>query len=166
MADTDGLDFKNLIFDYINEFKFILFPDQWTNAFMDYSKNEVLVLLFLYSKKHANMTEISEYISSPLNTATGVVARLEKKLMVERQRGNEDRRIVNIVLTKHADEFIDHEIEFVGQYFNKVCSELTQQEKAAAVSIFNKVLTVLRKGRQEASSMDNPTKRVKRIIVE
>lgn len=166
MTDTAGLDFKNLIFDYINEFKFLLFPDQWTDAFMDYSKNEVLVLLFLYMKRQANMTEIADYISSPLNTATGVVTRLEKKLMLERQRGNEDRRIVNIVLTEHAEEFIDNEMQIVGHYFNKIYSELTQQEKAAAVSIFNKVLAVLRNGKQEASGIDNPAKRVKRIIVE
>jgi len=166
MRDIEGFDFKFLIFDYINEFKFLLSPDQWSNVFLDYSKNEVLVLLFLYRKKNANMTEIADYINSPLNTATGVVARLEKKLMVERQRGNEDRRVVNIVLTKQAEEFIGQEIKYIGHYFNEVYKELTQEEKTAAISIYNKVLAVLRKSKQESVSKGDPAKKVKRIIIE
>jgi hypothetical protein len=38
------------------------------DIFLDYSKIEILALLLLYRKKHANMTEIAEYIlvkSSP-----------------------------------------------------------------------------------------------------
>ena len=69
---------ENIIFNYIDEFKVLFFPEQWSNIFLDFSKNEILALLFLYRKKNANMTEIAEYIMAPLNTATGVIARLEK----------------------------------------------------------------------------------------
>ena len=77
---------EEIIFNYIDEFKVLFFPQQWSNIFLDFSKNEILALLFLYRKKDANMTEIAEYIMAPLNTTTGVIARLEKKLMVERIR--------------------------------------------------------------------------------
>jgi DNA-binding MarR family transcriptional regulator len=161
----EGLDFETIIFDYIDEFKFLFFPDQWSTVFLDYSKNEILVLLYLYKKKTANMTELSEYICAPLNTATGVVSRLEKKIMVERVRGNEDRRVVNIVLTSAAEAFIEEEKKLLGYYFNEIYKSLTGEEKAAGISIINKVISVLKKGKSK-ETQDNTNKKVKRINID
>lgn len=166
MTAKEGFDFESIIFDYIDEFKFLLFPDQWSSVFLDYSKNEMLALLFLYKNKTANMTEIAEYITAPLNTTTGVVGRLEKKMMVERRRGNEDRRIVNIVLTKTAEEFINQEKKFIEYYFKEVYKTLTAEEKKAAISIFNKVVSALKRGKNDLNTTDKGTKKVKRIMVE
>jgi len=166
MAAKEGFDFESIIFNYIDEFKFLLFPDQWSSVFLDYSKNEILALLFLFMNKTANMTEIAEYITAPLNTTTGVVGRLEKKLMVERRRGNEDRRVVNIVLTKTAEEFIDQEKKFIEYYFKEVYKELTGEEKKAAISIFNKVVSTLKKGKKGLNGEPQEAKKVKRIIIE
>lgn len=131
---------------------------------MDYSKNEVLALLYLYRKKSANMTEISEYICAPLNTATGVVGRLEQKKMVERIRGNEDRRVVNIVLTSTAEDFINEEKRLLSSYFIQIFSLLTEVEKAAGLSIINKVMDVFKKGKEEQNK--NTASKVKRIPIE
>lgn len=155
-----------LIYDYIDEFKFLLFPDQWSTVFLDYSKNEILVLLYLYRKKTANMTEISEYICAPLNTATGVVGRLEQKKMVERIRGNEDRRVVNIVLTPVAETFINEEKGLLSSYFRQIFNLLTEEEKAAGLSIVNKVVDVLKKGKEKPDKIQNMEKKVKRITIE
>ncbi len=163
---NEGLDFETIIFDYIDEFKFLLFPDQWSTVFLDYSKNEVLVLLYLYKKKTANMTELSEYICAPLNTATGVVSRLEKKNMVERIRGNEDRRVVNIVLTSAAEAFIEEEKKLFGFYLNEIYKLLTEEEKAAGMSIINKVINVLKKGKTKETRDNNSVKKVKRINID
>jgi len=166
MATKEGLDIESIIFDYIDQFKFLLFPDQWSSVFLDYSKNELLALLFLYKNKTANMTEIAEYITAPLNTTTGVVGRLEKKKMVERRRGNEDRRVVNIVLTKCAEEFIDQEKKFIEYYFKEIYKALTEEEKKAALSIFTKVVAVLKKGNNTSNGENKEAKKVKRIIIE
>lgn len=159
-------DFETMIFDYIDEFKFLLFPDQWASAFLDYSKNEILALLFLYRNKNANMTEISDYINAPLNTTTGVVNRLEKKQMAERKRDAEDRRVVNIVLTKRAEEFIDQEKKVIEHYFEEVYKALTDEERTAAVSIFNKVNFVLKQGKNKPKEDEKSVKKVKKIIIE
>jgi len=70
---------ESIVFNYIDEFKVLFFPEQWSDIFLDFSKNEILALLFLYRRNNVNMTEIAEYIMAPLNTATGVISRLEKK---------------------------------------------------------------------------------------
>jgi DNA-binding MarR family transcriptional regulator len=166
MASNDGFDFELLIFDYIDKLKFLFFPDKWSGAFLDYSKNEILVLLFLYRSKSANMTEISDYINAPLNTSTGVINRLEKKLMVERKRDAEDRRVVNIVLTEKALEFIEAEKKVIEYYIKEIFNALNDVEKTAAMNIFNKALSILEKGSNRANEMDNKSKKVKRIIIE
>lgn len=157
----DEFNFESLIFDYIDEFKFLFFPDKWSTVFLDYSKNEILVLLYLYKKKTANMTELSEYIFSPLNTATGVIGRLEKKKMVARVRGDRDRRVVNIELTPAAEEFLSQEKKLLEYYFSEIYKALTAEEKKAFISIAAKVVSVLKKDRDEG-----PAKKVKRIVIE
>lgn len=166
MPENIGFNVEDIIFSYIEEFKFLLFPDQWSSAFLDYSKNEVLTLLFLYKKKSANMTEISEFIVSPLNTTTGVVSRLEKKKMVERIRSSEDRRIVQIELTDKAVDFIDEEKVVISKYFKKVYELLTEEEKTAALSIINKIIGVMKQGKLDAEDESIEVKKIKRITIE
>ena len=127
---------ENIIFNYIDEFKVLFFPEQWSDIFLDFSKNEILALLFLYRKKNANMTEIADYIMAPLNTTTGVIARLEKKLMVERIRSSEDRRIVLITLTEVATTVIEKEKAMIAEYLIKIYGVLTEDEISSALSIF------------------------------
>ncbi len=166
MESRNELGYETIIFEYIDELKFLFFPDKWSSVFLDYSKNEILVLLLLYRNKKANMTEIAEYICSPLNTATGVVARLEKKLMVERLRDKEDRRVVNIVLTKGAEDFIEQEKRTISHYFEEVVRILSYEEKKAALSIFRKVASVLQQDKSNKVNDNKTETRVKRIIIE
>ncbi|MBC8062089.1 MAG: MarR family transcriptional regulator [Clostridiaceae bacterium] len=157
---------EDIVFNYIDEFKVLFFPEQWSDIFLDFSKNEILALLFLYRKNNANMTEIAEYIVAPLNTATGVIARLEKKLMVERIRSATDRRIVLITLTEAASMVIQKEKAMITQYVLKIYGKLTEEEISSALSIYKKVLGVLKESKNPVKEDEIPVKRLKRIIIE
>ena len=157
---------EKIIFNYIDEFKVLFFPEQWSDIFLDFSKNEILALLFLYRKKNANMTEIAEYIMAPLNTATGVIARLEKKLMVERIRSAQDRRIVLITLTEVANTVIEKEKAMITKYFIEIYGRLTQEEISSALSIYNKVLGVFKEIRNPVKEEEIPVKKLRKIIIE
>ncbi len=157
---------ENIIFNHIDEFKVLFFPEQWSDIFLDFSKNEILALLFLYRKKNANMTEIAEYIIAPLNTATGVISRLEKKLMVERIRSTEDRRIVLITLTEAASIVIEKEKVMIIKYLIDIYGRLTQEEISSAFSIYNKVLGVFKEGMKEVKEEEIPVKKLRKIIIE
>ena len=102
MNDREVSYFEDMIFKFIDEFKILFFPEQWANVFLECSKNEILALLIIYRKQSVNMTEVAEYINAPLNTATGVINRLEKKKLVQRMRDSEDKRIVKISLTEEG----------------------------------------------------------------
>ena len=78
--DKKNLDetFLNFIIDYIEEIKELLSSDIWENIFLNCSKNEVFIFWLLYRKNEVNMTEAAEYIHVPLNTATGIIGRMER----------------------------------------------------------------------------------------
>jgi DNA-binding MarR family transcriptional regulator len=161
----EGIDFESIIFDYIDRFKFLLFPEEYSNLFLDYSKNEILAILIIYKKKKVNMTEIAEYIKAPLNTATGVITRLEKKQIVERTRDNGDRRVVKINLTKKGEEDFKAAKDLVDFYIKKLYKELSEEEKRAAFSIVSKVMTILKEGKDNTKE-DKVVKKVRRITIE
>jgi DNA-binding MarR family transcriptional regulator len=165
MDINNSIDFEGMAFSYIDEFKFLISPDKWSSAFLDYSKNELMVLLFLYRSKTANMTEISKYINAPLNTTTGVVSRLEKKKMIDRIRSKEDRRIVEIVLTDKANEFINKEKKTIIRLLEEIYNKLTDEEKTVGLSIVFKIKQVLDNNFNNKTTMGNP-KKIKRIIIE
>lgn len=157
---------ESIIFDYIDQLKFLFLPEQWSSVFLDYSKNEILVMIYLYRRQTANMTELSEYICSPLNTVTGVVSRLEKRNMVERVRGNEDRRVVNIVLTPAAKAFLEEVKKLLLYYMDEIYKLLTADEKATGISIINKVISILKTRKPGQNSEGNSPKRVRRIQID
>jgi len=158
---------EKIIFNHIDEFKVLFFPEQWSDIFLDFSKNEILALLFLYRNKTANMTEIAEYIIAPLNTATGVISRLEKKLMVERIRSAEDRRIVLITLTEAASTVIEKEKAMITKYIMKIYGSLTEEEISSALSIYKKVLQVFKESKNLVEEEEEIiVKKLRKIVVE
>ena len=90
----DKNNLEDILFEYIDQIKVLISPETWENILLDCSKNELLILLLLYRRTNINMTQIAEYIEVPLNTATGIVARMEKKQMVCRERGKEDKELL------------------------------------------------------------------------
>jgi len=162
----DIIKIEQIIFNNIDEFKVLFFPEQWSDIFLDFSKNEILALLFLYRKKNANMTEIAEYIIAPLNTVTGVIARLEKKLMVERIRSDEDRRIVLITLTEAANTVIEKEKDMITKYLIEIYAKLTPEEISSALSIYNKVLGVFKGSVNQVKEEDISVKKIRKIIID
>ncbi|OPJ59704.1 MarR family transcriptional regulator [Clostridium oryzae] len=164
MIPNGQFDFETIIFSYIDQLKFLFLPNKWNETFFDYSKNELLSLLFIYRNKNVNMSDIAQYISAPLNTVTGVITRLEKKHMVERRRGNEDRRVVYIVLTNEGEQIINQAKKSIEYYVKEVYAALTEEELGTAMNIVNKVITVLKSSSN--SENQNEIKRVRRINIE
>jgi MarR family transcriptional regulator, organic hydroperoxide resistance regulator len=165
MAINKDFDIETLIFKCIDEFKFLLFPDKWSSVFLDYSKNEILAMLLIYRKNKVNMSEVAEYINAPLNTATGVISRLEKKLIVERIRDTKDKRVVMISLTEMGKDFILNEKKYIEYYFTKIYEGLTTEEKTAAISIVSKIIGILKTDINRTEE-EKPIKKVKRIKIE
>ena len=77
MDQQGSLEVYDNIVEYVEEIKELLSSDLWGNIFLNCTKNEVLVFWLLHRKKQVNMSEIADYIHVPLNTATGIIGRME-----------------------------------------------------------------------------------------
>ena len=116
------------IIDYTNEIKELLSGDIWENIFRDCTKNEILIYWLLYQKDRVNMTEIADYIHVPLNTATGIVSRMEKNGTVERTRSSEDKRVVLIGFSPKGEKQFQGLVGEMIIYGTKIFSTLSEEE--------------------------------------
>ena len=150
------------IADYIEEVKELLSSDIWENIFLDCSKNEVLVFWLLYQRSEVNMTEIAEYIHVPLNTATGIINRMEKNELIVRTRSKEDKRVVLIGLSEKGMTQFQSLVNELMYYGMKVMSSFTKEEMNLFYKMTTKVKEILR---QDKRKEDTP-KKVRKIIIE
>lgn len=151
-----------IIIDYIEEIKELLSSDIWENIFLDCSKNEVLIFWLLYQRSEVNMTEIAEYIHVPLNTATGIINRMEKNELIVRTRSKEDKRVVLIGFSEKGMAQFQDLINELMYYGMKVMSSFTKEEMALFYNMTTKVKEILRQEKRE----EETPKKVRKITIE
>lgn len=153
---------SRFILDYIEEIKELFTSEIWENMLLNCSKNEVLVLWLTYRREEVNMTEIAEYIHVPLNTATGIIARMEKNGLVIRTRSREDKRVVNILLSEKGRAQLEALISEITYYGMKVFQSFTKEETELFFRMAGKVMEVLK---QEQKQEKTPRK-IRKIMIE
>ncbi len=151
-----------MIIDYIEEVKELLSSEIWENIFLNCSKNEALIFWLLYLKNEVNMSEIAEYIHVPLNTATGIVGRLEKNGLIVRTRSAEDKRVVLIGFSEKGQAQFQSLIGELMNYGMKIFCSFTEEEIALFLRMTAKAREVLR---QEKKKETAPSK-VRKITIE
>ena len=156
MNKQDELRMQEDAFQFIEEIKELLSPEIWNNILLNCSKNEILIFWLLYRKTEANMTEIAEYIHVPLNTATGIVGKMEKNDYIIRERLKEDKRVVVIRLTEKGN------IQ-VKALTNGVlgCVKVTE-EMEIFVKMSKRVVEVLKQGHKK----EEKKSAIRRITIE
>lgn len=153
------------ILEYIDKFKLLVSPQTWENVLMDCSKNEVFVMLLLYRRDEANMTQIAEYIQVPLNTATGIVARMEKKKLLERRRSEEDKRVVTIRITDTGLNCVKSILNEFLRFGQIILNKLTAEELKMGMQILEKIFAALDEEHAEAPK-PLEDKKIRKIPIE
>lgn len=153
---------SKIITDYIEEIRELLSLELWDNIFLNSSKNEVFIFWLLSQRGEVNMTEIAEYIHVPLNTATGIINRMEKNGLVVRNRSTEDKRVVNIAFSQKGMEQLDALIRELVSYGMKVMCSFTVEEMELFYKMTSKIMEILR---TENRKEKTPGK-VRRIVIE
>ena len=153
---------SQFIIDYIEEVKELLSSDLWESVFLNCSKNEVLIFWLLYRRGEVNMTEVADYIHVPLNTATGIINRMEKNGFILRTRSTEDRRVVHISFSEKGTAQFDALLSEMVRYGLQVINSLTGEEMELLRNMTTKVLEVLRQEKQKEAK----PKKIRKIEIE
>ena len=153
---------SQFIIDYIEEVKELLSSDLWENVFLNCSKNEVLIFWLLFRRGEVNMTEVADYIHVPLNTATGIINRMEKNGLIVRTRSAEDRRVVHISFSEKGTAQFDALLSEMVRYGLQVVNSLTGEEMDLLRNMTAKILEVLRQEKQKEAE----PKKIRKIEIE
>jgi DNA-binding MarR family transcriptional regulator len=162
----DASPIEEFMYEFIDKFKPLFYPGQWNNTFLDYSKNEIFALLFVYRKGRVTMSEIAEYIGVPLNTATGIIGRLEKRGVLNRQRDTIDKRVVTVNITPEGMEFLKNELNIISYYYNKLMDSISEEEKILLLKLISNFLDVITQELPSKANADKQNMKVRKITIE
>lgn len=155
---------EDVLFEYLDKIKILITPETWENVLLDCTKNELFVLLLLYRLEKVNMTQVAEYVNVPLNTATGIISRMEKRELVKRERSEEDKRVVTIGFTKNGREQMQQIWTEFSQYGSRIMEHLSLAEIQLIQKILDKVVIVIKEEMKRDKKASN--KKFRNISIE
>jgi Transcriptional regulators len=130
----------DFLFDHMKK---IFFPQEWLKIDLKFSKSELFAMLVIDKRGEITMSELAEYINSPLSTATGIVDRLVKSGCLKRERSEEDRRIVVLRLGEKGTQIVRDLKELISGCIDTVFEELSPEETEFLFRIIVKIVNRL-----------------------
>lgn len=109
------------------------------------SKQEANVIFSLGECGASIMRELAENLRLHVSTMTGIVDKLIEKDFVNRERSDEDRRVVRVSLTEKGQKAYREEAEKRQQISLTVLNPLDDSEREQFLKIFSKVSAELQK---------------------
>ena len=88
------------------------------------------------------MRQIAEHLGLAMSTATGIVDRLVQKGLVDRERSEEDRRIVQVKLTDGGHKVFEIEKQKYMDFCRYMLTSLTREEQATLLDLIRKSIQV------------------------
>lgn len=160
------LELDNILVMFIDDIKKFFFPEEWIKMDLKFSKTEIFTMLLLDRNKQVTMSELVEYINSPMSTATGIIDRLVKNGYIKRERSESDRRIVVIELTDTGSLLIKNLKNLISKYLKLIFDDLSEEEKQLllkiALKVKNKMVTEIN---NQTTNIKNKTT-IKKIDIE
>lgn len=103
------------------------------------SLNEFMVLKYLYVTDHAKASDLSKELNVSASHITSVTDSLAKKGLIIRRRSDQDRRIVEMVLTDSGKLLVKDLEEKKSAYLQSKFSQFSEQELSDFIRLFRKL---------------------------
>ena len=104
-----------------------------TQEYQDITNNDMHIIEAVGLGEGNNMTTIAKKMKITVGSLTTSMNSLVKKHYVERNRSEEDRRIVNITLTEKGIKAYKHHEEFHHRMIDHIKEELNAQETTVLI---------------------------------
>ena len=108
-----------------------------TQEFQDITNNDMHIIEAVGLGEGNNMTTIAKKMKITVGSLTTSMNSLVKKHYVERNRSEEDRRIVNITLTEKGIKAYKHHEEFHEKMSQAAISEMSEDEVKVLLKSLN-----------------------------
>jgi len=161
MLDLDSI-IDTVIDNVIRIFSF----EEWIELDLRFSKSEILTMLYLDRRKELTMTELVEYINSPMSTATGIADRLVRSGCIRRERSEADRRVVILTLTEKGAQLVKGLKDTLQNYIDMAVGNLTEEETRLLTGIVFKILDNLQRKPDKGGIANRNEEAVRQIEIE
>jgi len=102
--------------------------------------NDLRVMEFLDRKGILTMKELAEYLSLPMSTLTSIANKLVKNKYINRVRIDEDRRVVQVQLTKLGLQIIELRKNAHTSVSEELLKSLTTDEQDEFLRLLKKAI--------------------------
>ena len=141
----------------INEILVHLFNEIWeleekaviTDEYKDITNNDMHIIEAVGLGKGNNMTAIAKKLKITVGSLTTSMNSLVNKKYVVRERSAEDRRVVNIRLTKNGERAYQHHADFHRKMTDAVVSALQEEEIPVLVKTLDSLSAFFKSYREE-----------------
>jgi DNA-binding MarR family transcriptional regulator len=111
------------------------------------TKGQVFLLFKIDRSENMKTTDISQFFGITAGAATSIADKLEQLGFIERQRAENDRRVVYIRLTDKGSEFVNkRKVEFKNRFTEKL-GTFSEEEIRNTVQSLNKIAEALQKNK-------------------
>lgn len=157
---------EGMYWEFLDAGKDAFSSDRWQGVLMDCSKNELLALVHVYRTGETTMSRIAEYVNVPLNTATGIANRLEKRGLVQRWRSEEDKRVMVVRITEEGTRQVSEVMATVGSLMGALFEDLTDEERLVLLKIIKRLPALLEREVGGGKAPEETKSRMQRIAIE
>lgn len=106
------------------------------------SNQELRILDCLGKEGPQMMSTLADYLNLAGNSVTTIIDGLEKKSLANRQRSDEDRRVVRVKLTEYGHKIYNDVDRATLQFFQAVLDPLTADEQEILSILIRKVARI------------------------
>lgn len=161
-----NLPLEEAYWEFIDAAKDAFSSDRWQSILMDCSKNELLALVHVYRTGETTMSRIAEYVGVPLNTATGIANRLEKRDLVQRWRSEQDKRVMVVRITDEGKRQMSSVADTVTSLMGELFQDLADDERRALFKVIERLPKLLERANGGEERRNGTHGGMKRIAIE
>ena len=99
-----------------------------TSQFSDISNNDMHIIEAIGIEEPRNMSVIAHRLSVTVSTLTTNMNGLEKKGYIRRERSQEDKRVVYVLLTEKGKKAFYHHRDFHKKMIKAIIKDLSEEE--------------------------------------
>lgn len=128
MAQTTRRSINELLVNLFNHVMDLEAKAVITEEFRDITNNDMHIIEAIGVEEPRNMSVIAHRLSVTVGTLTTNMNGLEKKGYIRRERSQEDKRVVYVILTEKGKKAFYHHRDFHKKMIKAIVKDLSEEE--------------------------------------
>lgn len=128
MAQTTKRSINELLVNLFNHIMDLEGEAVITEEYRDITNNDMHIIEAIGVEEPRNMSVIAHRLSVTVSTLTTNVNGLEKKGYIRRERSQEDKRVVYVILTEKGKKAFYHHRDFHKKMIRAIVKDLSEEE--------------------------------------